>query len=297
MGPLLALACSGDGRMLAAGSVGREVRLWSAPAAGASSNRTLKLADRVWSVAFSPDGQTLLTGIEQRRAEFWDVATGARKPPAINHERAVYAVAYSPDGRWVATGSEDMTAQVWDAVTRRPRGPRLQHQGTVYALAFRPPDGRIILTASGDRTARLWDAASGQPQGDPIQHPARVLAVAFSPDGSLFATGCGDGIARFWDAQSGHPLGSPVRHHGPVRALAFGPRPGSSESPDDGRWILLTGSEDLSARLTNVPAPLSTTSERIRRLLEVTHGMTLDAHGTAEALAPEPWNERRSAAD
>jgi WD40 repeat protein/predicted Ser/Thr protein kinase len=295
-GPLLSLAYNSDGRMFAAGSVGREVRLWSRDAAGVPSQRTLTLADRVWSVAFSPDRHTLLTGIEKRRAEFWDVATGALKPPAIEHERAVYAVAYSPDGRWVATGSEDMTAQVWDAVTRRPRGLRLQHQGTVYALAFRPPDGRIILTASGDRTAQLWDAASGQPVGDPIQHPARVLAVAFSPDGSVFATGCGDGMARFWDARSGQPLGRPVRHHGPVRALAFGIRPGSSQPVDDGRWILLTGSEDRSARLTNLPAPLRATPDQIRRLLEVTHGMTLDTHGTAEALAPESWYERRSAA-
>jgi WD40 repeat protein/predicted Ser/Thr protein kinase len=305
-GPLLSLACSGDGRMFAAGSVGREVRLLSASAAGAgaSSHRALRLADRVWSLAFSPDGRTLLTGIEKRKAEFWDVATGALKPPAIEHERAVYAVAFSPDGRWVATGSEDMTAQVWDAVTRRPRGRRLQHHGTVYALAFRPPDGRVILTASGDRTAQLWDAASGEPLGDPIQHPARVLAVAFSPDGALFATGCGDGMARLWDAQSGHPLGRPVRHHRPVRALAFGPRPkprpgpGNSAppAPDDGRWVLLTGSEDLSARLTDVPAPLTAPQEQIRRMLEVTHGMTLDPHGMAEALAPEPWNARRSAA-
>jgi WD40 repeat protein len=297
-GPLLSLAYSRDGRMFATGSVGREVRLCRVEAAGVrvASSRVLTLADRVWSVAFSPDGQTLLTGIEKRKAEFWDVATGTLKPPAIEHERAVYAVAYSPDGRWVATGSEDMTAQVWDAFTRRPHGRRLQHHGTVYALAFRPPDGRVILTASGDRTAQLWDAASGQPLGDPIQHPARVLAVAFSPDGSLFATGCGDGMARFWDAQRGHPLGRPVRHHGPVRALAFGPRPGSPERPDEGRWILLTGSEDLSARLMNVPAPLVATQERIQRMLEVTHGMTLDAHGIAEALAPESWDERRSAA-
>jgi WD40 repeat protein len=205
-------------------------------------------------------------------------------------------VAYSPDGRYVATGSEDMTAQVWDAATRYPVGRRLQHHGTVYAVAFRPPDGRVLLTGSGDRTAQLWDAASGQPLGDPLQHPARVLAVAFSPDGALFATGCGDGSARLWDAQTGHPLGRPVRHRGPVRAVAFAPRPGNSPPTDDGRWILLTGSEDLSARLTNVPAPLRATQEQIRSMLEVTHGMTLDTHGLAEALGPESWSERRSAA-
>jgi WD40 repeat protein/predicted Ser/Thr protein kinase len=295
-GSLLSLAYNSDGRMFAVGSVGRQVRLQSTNGAGVSSSQVLKLADRVWSVAFSPDGHTLLTGIEQRRAEFWDVATGARKPPAIQHERAVYAVAYSPDGRWVATGSEDMTAQVWDAATRHPRGPRLQHNGTVYAVAFRPPDGRVIVTASGDRTARRWDAALGQPLGDPIEHPSRVLAVAFSPDGALFATGCADGIARLWDARTGHPVGRPVRHRGPVRAVALGPRPAGAGPVDGERWILLSGSEDLSARLTNVPAPLMATQERIRRMLEVTHGMILGPQGIAEPLARDAWDERRSAA-
>jgi len=151
--------------------VRREVRLWDADAAGSSANTPLVLADRVWSVAFSPDGQTLLTGIERRRAEFWDLATGKPRLPPIEHERGVYAVAYSPDGRSVLTGSEDMTAKLWDAVTHRPLGVTLQHHGTVYAVAFRPPDGGMILTGSGDRTARLWDAATGRPLGEPFEHP------------------------------------------------------------------------------------------------------------------------------
>jgi WD40 repeat protein len=289
IGPVLCVSYRGDGQQFATGSVQREVRLWdaSAPTATATPAARLLLADRVWSTAFSPDGRTLLTGIERRRAEFWDVARGKPVLPAIEHERAVYAVAFSPDGRTVLTGSEDMTARLWDARTHRALGVTLEHQGTVYAVAIRPPDGRVILTASGDRTARLWDATTGRPIGEPFHHPARVLAVAFSPDGRIFATGCGDGLARLWDADTGHPLGLPVRHRGPVRAVALGP----GLKPPHG--LLLTGSEDMTARLCTVPTPLDGSPEAILRSLQLISGMTLDDQGAAQPLSPEKWGRLR----
>ena len=289
IGPILCLSYCGDGRKFATGTVRREVWLGNADLAGSASSAPLVLADRVWSVAFSPDGQTLVTGIEKRRAEFWEVAGGRPLLPPLEHERAVYAAVYSPDGRTVLTGSEDMTAKMWDARTHRALDVTLHHHGTVYAVAFRPPDGRVILTGSGDRTARLWDAATGRPLGEPFQHPARVLAVAFSPDGRLFATGCGDGMARLWDADSGHPLALTVRHHGPVRAVALGPNPRAAAAGNPGSWLLLTGSEDMTARLWEVPNPLDESPERILTSLQLINAMALDEQGTAEALAPERW--------
>ena len=41
-----------------------------------SAGFPLALDGRVWSVAFSPDGRTLLTGHGRGHAQFWDVATG-----------------------------------------------------------------------------------------------------------------------------------------------------------------------------------------------------------------------------
>jgi WD40 repeat protein len=293
IGPILSLGYSPDGQKFAAGAVRREVRLWDFDANGSTANTPLVLADRVWSVAFSPDGRTLLTGIERRRAEFWDLATGKPRLPPIEHERAVYAATYSPDGRSVLTGSEDMTAKLWDAVTHRSLGVTVHHHGTVYAVAFCPPDGRMILTGSGDRTARLWDTATGRPLGEPVQHPARVLAVAFSPDGRMFATGCGDGLARLWDVKTGHPLGIPIKHRGPVRAVALGPSPREPGSDEQERWVLLTGSEDMTARLGAVAAPLEESPEDILRGLQETSGMTLEENGMVESLEPERWKSLR----
>ncbi len=278
--------------MFAVGTRDRQVRLWDTEADRPAHGDPLALDDRVWAVAFSPDGRTLLTGIEKRRAEFWDVATGEKRFEPLGHDRAVYAVAYSPDGRTILTGSEDMIARLWDAATHRPLGVTLVHQGTVYAVAFRPPDGQVLLTGSDDRTARLWDAATGRPLGAPFQHPARVLAVAFSPDGRTFATGCGDGMARLWDTAAGYQIGLPLLHRGPVRAVAFGPRPPDSLA-DGGLWILVTGSEDKTARVWKVPAPLTGSPDRIMISLQVANGMILDAQSVAESLDPATWQRLR----
>jgi WD40 repeat protein len=185
-----------------------------------------------------------------------------------------------------------MTARLWDAATHKPLGVTLRHQGTVYAVAFRPPDGQVLLTGSEDRTARLWDTATGRSLGSPFQHPARVLAVAFSPDGRTFATGFGDGMVRLWDAATGYPIGRPLLHRGPVRAVAFGPRPRDSVA-DGGHWTLVTGSEDKTARVWEVPAPLSGSPDRIMLSLQVANGMILDDQGVAKALPPATWERLR----
>jgi WD40 repeat protein/predicted Ser/Thr protein kinase len=293
IGPVLTLAFSQDGQTFAAGSTSHEVFLWDVATDRPASTPKLALADRVWSLAFSPDGRTLLSGIERRRAEFWDVPTGRPKLPPIEHERAVYAVAYSPDGKVVMTGSEDTTARLWDAETHQALGPVLLHHGTVYAVAFRPPDGRVVLTGSGDHTARLWDATTGRPLGQPFRHPSRVLAVAFSQDGRVFATCCGDGSARLWDATTGDPIGIPAFHGGPVRAVAFGPGSNDPLSPKGRGRTLLTGSEDRTARLTDVPEPLVEPWDEILAAIQAENGMSLDENGTAEFFTPSLFNTFR----
>src|SRR5262249_3139184 len=75
------------------------------------------------SVAFSPDGQTIVT---------WS---------------------------WTfSQGNDSGGAQAWDAVTGQPIGPPMPHSGSFRGIqvAF-SPDGRFLLT-NNPTTARLWDA-------------------------------------------------------------------------------------------------------------------------------------------
>jgi WD40 repeat protein len=71
----------------------------------------------VWSVAFSPDGKTLVSSSYDQTVRLWDVTTGGCIRTLTGHTSKIYSVSFSPDGQIVASGSDDQTARLWDAST------------------------------------------------------------------------------------------------------------------------------------------------------------------------------------
>jgi tetratricopeptide (TPR) repeat protein len=108
----------------------------------------MKHPDRVVSVAFSPDGKTILTGGDDRTAQLWEAATGRPLGPPLEHPSAVASVAFSPDARWILTVCWDNMARLWDAATGLPVGPVLS--GALWPRGSFSPDGRFLLTATRD---------------------------------------------------------------------------------------------------------------------------------------------------
>ena len=188
----------------------------------------------VSAVAFSLDGQSILTGSRDKTAILWDL-NGIELQKFQGHTSEVSAVAFSPDGQSILTGSADKTAILWDL-----NGTELQkfqgHTSEVSAVAF-SPDGQSILTGSIDNTAILWDL-----KGTELQkfqgHTEYVFAVAFSPDGQFILTGSRDNTAILWDLH-GTELQKFQGHTSVVFAVTFSP---------DGQSIL-TGSMDKTAIL------------------------------------------------
>ena len=197
----------------------------------------------VYSVAFAPDGATVLTGGTDDTARLWNAQTGAEIRRFEGHGSSVYSVAFAPDGATVLTGSGDDTARLWNAQTgaeiRRFEGHRRDGIG-VESVAF-SPDGATVLTGSHDGTARLWNAQTGAEIRRFEGHGDHVESVAFSPDGATVLTGSTDHTARLWNAQTGAEIHRFEGHGDGVESVAFSP---------DGATVL-TGSRDLTARLWN----------------------------------------------
>ncbi|KAF8268106.1 WD40-repeat-containing domain protein [Lactarius quietus] len=75
-------------------------------------------SDWVTSVAFSPDGQHIVSGSHDKTICVWNAMTGETVAgPFHGHSGEVTSVAFSPDGQHIVSGSRDKTICVWNAMT------------------------------------------------------------------------------------------------------------------------------------------------------------------------------------
>ncbi len=160
--------------------------------------------------AFSPDGQTALSGSGDGTLILWNVETGEVIRRFEGHTGGVNSVAFSPDGQTALSGSDDATLILWDISTalntsvakgeeiRRFKG----HTGGVNAIAF-SPDGQTALSGSDDSALILWNVATGEEIRRIEGHTGEVEDLAFTPDGSAALSTANDQTLRLWNLETG----------------------------------------------------------------------------------------------
>ena len=213
--------------------------------ASAGGNHTVKLwdleegvvttlgshKDIINSIAFSPDGQRLVSASDDYTFKLWDVP-GKRHLSTLSHitDRArsqIKAVTFSSDGQKIATSGRHV--KIWDIHTLREI-MTFRHGEWVFAVAF-STDGKFLAT--GDASGQI-KVRNLQNQQDVVQFQGDsdfMTAVKFSPDDQTLASAGYNGGVRLWKLSNWELIGT-LPTNGTVTDLSFSPDSSTLASTD-----------------------------------------------------------------
>ncbi|KAF9114588.1 hypothetical protein BGW39_003306, partial [Mortierella sp. 14UC] len=169
--PCCSLIASGDGK--------GHVRLWKV-----DTSRAILDLERpprpVLTVAYSPDGRSILSASDGQGVQQWNSLTGVLAPLSLKMADNISSFSLSPDGNHIATGHEDGTIRLWSRQADIAECTLLGHTVGVTQLAY-SPCGRWIVSA-GWREARLWDLHTNE-------HPGFISLMDRSESGAIVSCG------------------------------------------------------------------------------------------------------------
>ena len=203
------------------------------------------------AVAFSPEGETCLTGSNESTTFLWNSKTGEllkafkenqlllKTTPSAPASKWVTSVAYNKTGVMIALGGHDAFIYLWNLKTGE-LVRTIPAQNAISSLAF-SPDENTILIGQETTTPVLVSLHTGEIVTTFTGHTRPITSVAFSHDGEKCLTGSKDTTACLWNSKTGTMITVFKRHTGSITSVALSP---------DGEKCL-TGSKDTTVCMWN----------------------------------------------
>jgi WD40 repeat protein len=234
------VAFSPDSKLLATAHGDSVVRVWD-PEIGTVRHELRGHTSWAWSVAFSPDGNLLVTtGAHDGTARVWSTSTGDTLYVLRGHTDFVRSGVFSPDGASILTVSDDHTARIWTVGAGRSLETLPQKTENLLRASY-SHDGRFVAGTGAANTAWVWDVVTGRRVAE-LPTRARVVSAAFNPNDTLLVAACEDGRAWLWDWKAAKAIREPFAHSGKLWGAVFS---------HDGK-LVLTADQDGTARVWNL---------------------------------------------
>jgi WD40 repeat protein/transcriptional regulator with XRE-family HTH domain len=248
---LRSLSYTQDSRSLAAAGAGGHLEVWRLGAGERLVASRIVAASVLTSVAYSPDGATLVTGAQDSNIYVFrtaaDGAPGTERPALHGFTNWVDSLAFSPDGRYLAAGSSDSSLRIWSTAGWNLVATLL-HPAPVTGVLF-TADGHDLLSTDENGTTRVWSF----PPPSSLREPGGVYTIDYSANGKLLAAVSGGpqgDIDLFDTTNPWHPT-----HLASVAmGSAFGPAAGVEALSPNGR-LLAVANPQGEVRLVDLGDP------------------------------------------
>jgi WD40 repeat protein len=174
------------------------------------------------SIAFSPDGNTMVVGCTDGSVQMLNADTGEVIRSWTRHTGPVECVTFSSDGITVASGGSDCAIHVWHVATGMLLHHLEGHLGTITSVTF-SPDGKLLLSKCKADLIFLWEVGTGKGTREFITKNGKYcLDAVFSLDGKYVVSGDYHYVC-VWDAATGKLANQYPVHGSHVTALGFLP--------------------------------------------------------------------------
>ncbi|MEY3221409.1 MAG: hypothetical protein RLZZ203_265 [Cyanobacteriota bacterium] len=204
------------------------------------------LVNEVNSLAFSTDGQTLVTVGADSTVKIWH--TGALDLIDILHKHHgdVRCVTFTPDGKILATAGHDRKILFWNLRDRQVENILSLDDTAAHSMVL-SEDGQILIIGSY-RKIKVWHTSlinkqkncqETEPRYTLMGHSHIVSSLAMSVDAKFLVSGSQDQTIRVWNLATGELFHTLKGHKDSVHAVAL--------SPD--QQIIASGSADKTIKL------------------------------------------------
>ena len=179
------LAFDQGGLRLVVGGEDGTLRVWDMSGENPVLQEEMVAAIEMTSLAFSPDGATIVLGGSSPRGgsaalEIWDPLSGTRRASLSTGMKGILSLALNQDGTRLAVGASEPRFQVWDyPEANKIAEVDLNSRAGAEAVEF-SLDGRMLVVVTG-KDLYVWDTVQ-QRTITRLRGQEYVERTAFNPD-------------------------------------------------------------------------------------------------------------------
>ena len=215
--PVWTLHVHPDGRSIATGSADKSVKFFnfevvqeeipgtkrSMPRFKLAHTRTLKVADDILSLRFSPDSRLLALSLLDNTVKVFFVDSLKLFLNLYGHKLPVLSMDISYDSKLIVTCSADKNVRLWGLDFGDCHKAFFAHQDSIMQVAFIPHNqdgnGHHFFSASKDSTIKYWDGDKFEQIQKLEGHHGEIWALTVSRTGEFLVSASHDKSIRIWN--------------------------------------------------------------------------------------------------